>query len=165
MSDTEHARLAAIEREFLDMGATGEMVERYVLASSSRLGSATEWPRHNGTMLHIPPGTVPHEEYIAKLEDLVDDIRNARKTATAAERAIEDHKAANATTTHDRQKSIAIYEHQVIAPKIKVHALFLHLTKFRPINAAEYFKRLDALINEKIEILVNIRIVEGSNLM
>ena len=167
MSDVDHARLAAIEQEFLDMGASRELVESYVKASCTQVGVATAWPRHNGMMMHIPTATVPHLEYARTLEALVDDIRDARKVAIAAERAIEEHKAVavnKCITNQDLQQRIALYERQVLMPKVKVHALYTHLTKSKPIDAAAYFKRLDTLINEKIDIMVNIRIVEGSNM-
>jgi hypothetical protein len=153
-------RLAEIDAEFLAMGMTPKMVDDYVS------GAHTDhvWPT-----CCLPPGTMPHTEYKQRLENLVEVIEQADKAAEVAEVALEKTKLASAAAEAaikqckmtNSQKIIAeqlarqteSLKRQIMHPKVLKNELYLHLTLFRPIDTKAHFKKLDALVDEKMRIL------------
>ena len=156
------SRLAEIDQELLDMGMTPDTVDEYVRVAGLYHG--------NPTVLdcYLPLGTLPHKEYESRLDGLIESISVANQAAQAAKEALQ-----HATEAAEAAKPCLLNSHAIIAqqlahrteclqrklkhPKALKNELYLHLTRFKPINAEAHRERLDALIGEKIDILTEIR--------
>lgn len=110
-----------------------------------RLGVSSEWIAeyvHNLSIAYfghvkllLPPGTLPRYAYIKRLEELVKKLEKAREKPEEAQ------------------------------PNVIQNDLYNHLTRFKPIDAKAFHAAIDALIDEKIRILTNIRITEATNML
>ena len=151
------SRLAEIDDELLAMGATLDMVDDYVSLSSR----------------HMPPDVMPHDAYektlnelLASLEDAKDgaaiaeaELEKANQTAKAAEDAVKKCNMAHTQRIifEQLERKTEALRKQIMRPLEIRSKLYAHLTRFRPIDAAAYFARLDMLVDEKIAALVDMR--------
>jgi hypothetical protein len=166
MSDGDQspsARLAKIEQELLEMDMTPEIVKGYIHALST-------YPDRSG-MLNLPPGTMPHTQYESTLNDLLDSMHKATQAAQAAQAALEQMRSAtqaaqaakawmpnsHGVVTHQLSRQTECLQQQIKYPMALKKELYLFLTRFKPINAEAHRARLDALVDEKISILTEIR--------
>ena len=140
MTEAEHARISEIESEFVRMGVTSEWVSEYV-----RL--CTFYPDPTHAML--PNGFMQHDVYIKRLNDLVQNLEKAKKQVSMCP----------ATAL------VAAKQKQIVMCNAAQHELYRHLTLFKPVDPKSFYATLNALIDEKMCILTNIRIIEASNIM
>lgn len=142
MTEAEHTRLDEIQKEYESMGVTPQWVDEYARMSVSYPNAAMETPSHNGRHFMLPEGTMPHEQFMNRLEYLVESIEKA-------EMPVQKDKNSK------KQSSL-------IDPKLMQQELRAHLKKFKPINAKAFHDKMDKLIKEENRILTNIRINEAS---
>jgi len=141
---SEHDRLAEIEKEYELMGCSRQWVDEYVRMSVFYPDPATDMPSHDGRFPMLPPGTVPHKMYTEKLESLIQSMEKAKERAATSEEVDKDE--------YVKRFGIRAYEQE----------LRNLLTKFRPIDAKAFHEKLNALIQEEIRLLVNVRILEAT---
>ena len=175
MSEAEHARLAEIDKELESLHGTPHFVDNYVRMLAVYPDPATTPPSHNGIMLMLPQGTIPHAAYMETLHKLIRDIEQAEEFAKDIPNIIklcEDshgHMKKLKTFSNPSQErafdlqltqQVQEYRKQLCKPCEVQRELYDHLTKFKPINAKTFYDTLNALIKEKMRILANIRITE-----
>jgi hypothetical protein len=136
----ENERIAAIQREYGLMGLTYEDVQTYTKLSVHFPDPVAAMPYHDGRFPMLPKGTMPHEAYMKKLEDLVGKLETAKGLMGDTP------------------------EQRTLVNELRCE-LYAHLTNVRPIDAEAFFETLNALIDEESRLLTNVRIREVSNIM
>ena len=175
MNDSQKCEVVRIKLELLEIEMDNKDVDEYMRIRSVLPGPAIEWPRHHvdGSMQCLPKGTIPHDEYEKTLNDLVEGIKEAELIVKTLESAIEQFKTLHANSKKlmkfgnpreemifdlrlDQQIQGLNWKEHVLRPAVLKNQLYVHLTKYRPIDAKAFFEKLDALIEERMTLFVEI---------
>jgi len=168
----QHPRLAEIQLELKSMGITSTWIEEYVKLSKFYPDPANDMPSHNGVFLMLPADTMPHDIYTEKLTQLIEDLEKAEACARSFKKVKpsidEIHKDeyvrryGKGAYDQEMGRQAELRKQYLARPKEIQYELYIHLTRFRPINVKDFHDKINALVKEQIDILTNIRISEAS---
>jgi hypothetical protein len=152
----ELARLAEIKKRFEELGLTPEWMDRYMENRALYSIYPEKAMTENGEMIMLPPGTLPDYLFFEALQSIIKNMEIARQNAIKAQKLVFCPVAANPNVQGNsaaQQSNWDLYQQHMRSFYLFQNDLHIHVTKYKPIAAKEFFEEVNRLIDERLQIL------------